>query len=77
MKPVKQYAMLVVIAVWRILKLPLFAVKSHFDRTQILSCRMGKTSGKARVFGAELALRIFYLIACARRGNIARVFFRL
>ena len=74
---IEHNAVLVVVAVGRILEIPRLAVNFQRNRAQVLPRRMVLVAGKAHVFRAELALGICRGGACARLGDVARILFGL
>ena len=70
-------AMLVIVSVGGILKLPALTVDGDGNRSEILSCRVGCMSCKACIFGAKLTLGVATCLLRFCRGNVARILFGL
>ena len=70
-------AVLVVVAVGRVLKIPRAAVDIERYRPQVLPRGMVLVACKAHIFGAELTLWIRSRGACASLGDVARILFGL
>ena len=74
---IENYAVLVVISIWRILYLPFLAVDRQRNGTQVLSRRVRRVTREARILGAEHALGVGGSFLISRGCDITGVLFRL
>ena len=74
---IEKDTMLIEVTVRRILEIPAPALNINVYGAEILSCRVGRMTCKAHVFGTKLTLRISYCFLCLCRCNITGVFFGL